>query len=151
LSSEARDGDLSVLLLCESAARPAEFRHAFPASPSELSAMRLRLREWLQQASLDGDVIDATVLGVSEAAANAIEHGLRFDVSGSVTVAARIGNDGLVEVAVGDDGSWREPRGDGDRGYGLRIIRAVMENVSVERLSAGTVVRMGLRSPRSHG
>jgi anti-sigma regulatory factor (Ser/Thr protein kinase) len=149
LSDEARDGDLSVLVL-RGGVTPAEFSHAFPALPSELSAMRLRLREWLQQASLDGDLVKATILGVSEAAANAIEHGLRYDVSGTVTVVARIGEDGVVEVAVGDDGSWREPRIDGERGHGLRIIEAVMDDVSVERRSAGTVVKMGLRSPRAH-
>jgi serine/threonine-protein kinase RsbW len=111
--------------------------------------LRARLRDWLQRAGVGGEQVDATILSVSEAAANAIEHGLRFDTSDTVTVVASVGEDGTVEVSVGDHGSWREPRVHEDRGRGLRIIEAVMDDVSVERLSAGTVVRMGLR-PRAN-
>jgi anti-sigma regulatory factor (Ser/Thr protein kinase) len=148
VNGRARDDDLRVLVLGRSPTL-AGFRHAFPAVPSELARLRARLRKWLQQARIDGKLVEATVLSVSEAAANAIEHGLRFDTNGTVTVGARIAEDGVVEVTVGDDGSWRNPRIEPDRGQGFRIIEAVMDDVRVERRSAGTVVRMGLRAPRA--
>jgi anti-sigma regulatory factor (Ser/Thr protein kinase) len=122
------------------------FRHTFAATPSALAPLRARLREWLRDLPLDEDVVQSTVLGVSEAAANSIEHGLRFDVRGIVTVVGVLRDDGVVEVTVGDEGSWRDPSGLGNRGYGLRIIRAVMDVVGIERRSTGTVVRMGVRS-----
>jgi anti-sigma regulatory factor (Ser/Thr protein kinase) len=146
VNDRRRDDDPSGLVPGRSATE-ASFRYAFPATPSELAVLRAGLREWLQEARIDGELVEATILSVSEAAANAIEHGLRFDRSGTVTVVASIGEDGVVEVAVGDDGSWREPHVDGSRGYGLRIIDAVMDDVRVERRSPGTVVRMGLRPP----
>ena len=147
MNDPAQDDDLRVLVLGRSPPLPG-FRHAFPATPSELAPLRARLREWLQRAGVDSEQVDATILSVSEAAANAIEHGLRFDLSGIVTVVASVGEDGTVDVSVADHGSWREPHVHDDRGRGLRIIEAVMDDVSVERLSAGTVVRMGLR-PRA--
>jgi anti-sigma regulatory factor (Ser/Thr protein kinase) len=146
LSGTARDDEQNVLVLHGSGV-PESFRHTLPASPYELGPLRLRLREWLQQASVDADLVEATILSVSEAAANSIEHGLRFDLSGTVTVVAWIGDDGMVQAAVADEGSWRETLAESDRGHGLRIIEAVMDDVRVERLPAGTVVRMGLRSP----
>jgi anti-sigma regulatory factor (Ser/Thr protein kinase) len=126
--------------------RSTSFRHTFAATPSALAPLRGRLREWLCDLPLDEDLVQSTVLGVSEAAANSIEHGLRFDVRGIVTVVGVLRDDGVVEVTVGDEGSWREPSEFGDRGYGLRIIHAVMDDVGIERRSTGTVVRMGVRS-----
>ena len=122
------------------------FRYTFAATPSALAPLRARLREWLCDLPLSTDAMQAAVLGVSEAAANSIEHGLRFDVRGIVTVVGIASEDGVVELTVGDDGSWREPRQVDDRGYGLRIIHAVMDDVGIETRPNGTVVRMGVRS-----
>jgi serine/threonine-protein kinase RsbW len=126
--------------------RSTSFRHTFAATPAALAPLRARLREWLRELPLQEDIVQSTVLSVSEAAANSIEHGLRFDVRGIVTVVGGLRDDGVVELMVGDDGSWRESRELEDRGYGLRIIHAVMDDVGIERRSTGTVVRLGVRS-----
>ena len=126
--------------------RSTVFRYTFAATPSALAPLRARLRNWLRDVPLDEDVVQKTVLGVSEAAANSIEHGLRFDVRGIVTVVGVVHDDGVVELTVGDDGAWREPGELESRGYGLRIIDAVMDDVGIDTRPTGTVVRMGLRS-----
>jgi anti-sigma regulatory factor (Ser/Thr protein kinase) len=130
--------------------RSTSFQHTFAATPSALASLRARLREWLRELPLHEDLVQSTVLSVSEAAANSIEHGLRFDVRGIVTVAGLVRENGVVELTVGDDGSWREPSEQlENRGYGLRIIHAVMDDVGIERRSTGTVVRLGVRSAAS--
>jgi anti-sigma regulatory factor (Ser/Thr protein kinase) len=126
---------------------PEPFRYALRASPAELAPMRARLRAWARGAGFDDELVETIVLGVSEAAANSIEHGLRYDVRGTVTVRVRALPDGRVEATVVDDGSWRAPetRPGAVRGHGMRIIHALMDEVGVEPRVAGTVVRMGLR------
>jgi serine/threonine-protein kinase RsbW len=99
------------------------------------------LRSWLAEAGVDQEVEQSTVLAVSEAAANAIEHAYGFDGRRDVVVVARVDEDEL-HVSVEDEGSWREPAERSDRGRGMPIMEAVMEEVVVERLSRGTVVRM---------
>jgi anti-sigma regulatory factor (Ser/Thr protein kinase) len=126
---------------------PKEFRQALSASAAELAPMRARLRAWGRGVGLDDELVERIVLGVSEAAANSIEHGLRYDAQGTVTVRVDVLPDGRVEATVVDDGAWREPatRANGARGHGMRIMHALMDEVGVEPRRAGTVVRMGLR------
>jgi anti-sigma regulatory factor (Ser/Thr protein kinase) len=113
--------------------------------------MRARLREWARAAGLDDRQIATIVLSVSEAAANSIEHGLRYDERGSVRVHACISHDGLLEATIGDTGSWRpETRSDAVRGFGMRIMGALMDDVGVEPRASGTVVRMALRPTVGH-
>lgn len=121
-----------------------DFRHTFPAVPEELAPLRGLLREWLRKVRVRDDLVSSTVLSVSEAAANSIEHGLGFDERGTVTVVGVVRENGLVELSVGDDGVWREPQSLENRGYGLRIIDAVMDDVGIERRATGTLVRMGV-------
>ena len=49
---------------------------------------------------------------------------------------------------VADEGGWRPPDADpGLRGQGIRIMRAVMDEVDIDRGDAGTTIRM-VRRPR---
>ena len=72
-----------------------------------------------------------------EACANAVEHaygpGRR-----SFSIEATFDR-GLVRVTVRDDGQWRPPRGT-NRGRGLPLMRALMEEVAVQPSEAGTEV-----------
>ena len=141
LEGQTQDDDVCVLA-ARRAPVEARFVHTFPASPAELAPLRARLRAWLDDAGLEREVVDGVLLGVSEAAANSIEHGLGFDESGRVTVEAHVDGDGRLELTVRDDGRWRAARSDPDRGHGLHIIETLMDGMSVDRLSSGTVVRM---------
>lgn len=141
LEGQTQDDDVCLLAVRRVGAG-VELAHTFPASPAELAPLRARLREWLEAAGVEPDVVEGALLGISEAAANSIEHGLRFDESGTVTVEARITDEGRLLVTVRDDGRWRESSGDPDRGRGLQIISAVMDGFAVDRHETGTVVRM---------
>jgi serine/threonine-protein kinase RsbW len=118
------------------------FTHSLRAAPAELAALRDGLRAWLVEHGLDEDTERSTVLAVSEAAANSIEHGYGGDGAGVVTVMASL-HDGRLDVEVRDEGAWRDGPRDGDRGRGLAIMRSIMDRLSVERDDGATVVRMG--------
>jgi serine/threonine-protein kinase RsbW len=123
------------------------FSHSFPASTSELAGLRDRMRGWLEENGVSEDVERSVVLAVSEAAANAVEHGYGCDGTGLVSVTARHERADL-EITVRDEGEWREPRADTDRGRGLAIIRAIVDEMWIGRTDGATVMRMRTNAAR---
>jgi serine/threonine-protein kinase RsbW len=142
LRGEVQNDDVCVLTLHRVSVAARTFSHSFPASPSELAHLRESLRSWLEQQEVDAEASRSTVLAVSEAAANAVEHGYRCDGVGIVSVDARLGSEGSLEITVRDHGTWRDKSDGGDRGRGLPIIAAIVDEMSVERENGTTVVRM---------
>lgn len=122
---------------------PPGFRSLLSADLSQLAALRQDLREWLDTCGVTADHGDAVVLACSEAAANAIEHGLGIDGSGTVRVEAAVSEE-AIEIRVRDDGTWREPRQPSERGRGLTIVGSLMDDLQISR-DDGTEVRMTLR------
>jgi PAS domain S-box-containing protein len=121
---------------------PEQFSAEFPAEPESLAPMRSMLRRWLSHAGAGEMEIAEITTACGEAATNAIEHGgagggTHFEVSGS-----RNGRE--VELAVRDQGSWREER-PGDHGRGLDLMRTLMDSVAVEPSEEGTVVSLRRR------
>jgi anti-sigma regulatory factor (Ser/Thr protein kinase) len=88
------------------------------------------------------DESGAIVLACGEACANAIEHAYS-PASASFELEAT-NSDGLVELAVRDAGRWRAPRG-GNRGRGLTIMEATMDQLEVRQTASGTEVVMRRR------
>jgi len=117
-----------------------------PAEPRMLAQVRRVLRRWLiERGAGQGDVTEVTI-AVSEACANAIEHAYApgpasFEVDAS-------GQNGEITVTVRDEGQWRAPRGQ-NRGRGLSIIVAAMDDVQIERHEIGTEVVMRRRLQRT--
>jgi len=144
LDGDAQDDDVCILTLFRTPS-VSMFSHSFPAAPAELAGLRDRLRAWLEENDVAEDIERSVVLAVSEAAANAVEHGYGCDGAGLVGVTA-LHEDGCLDVAVRDEGTWRESPGTTDRGRGLAIIRAVVDELSVGRESDATVVRMRTRT-----
>jgi PAS domain S-box-containing protein len=130
--------DVAILAARLLAARE-RFELRVPADPARLRAIRQSVTRWLAAGGLDPEAIADIVLACSEACANAIEHAYGPG-EGTVEIEGAL-RQGHVELTVRDLGSWREPRG-GDRGRGLRLIRACMDEVHVERTRSGTEVRM---------
>jgi PAS domain S-box-containing protein len=121
---------------------PDRFSAEFPAEPESLAPMRSMLRRWLSHAGAGELEIAEITTACGEAATNAIEHAgmsgdTRFEVSG-----IRDGRE--VEIAVRDQGSWREER-PGDHGRGLDLMRTLMDTVAVEPGSEGTTVSLRRR------
>ena len=130
--------DVAIVSL-QSAFVPNELHLTLPAEPRTLSHVRRVLRRWLHERGADeGDIAEMTI-AVSEACANAIEHAYApspatFELHGWT-------NNGEVTMTVRDDGHWRPPRGQ-NRGRGLSIIVAAMDDVQIDRTADGTEVVM---------
>jgi serine/threonine-protein kinase RsbW len=141
LDGQSQDDDVCVLTL-HRLPTMSMYRHAFPADPAELAGLRESLRAWLGQVGIVEEAERSTVLAVSEAAANAIEHGYGSDGAGIVTVVARLNGSARLEITVRDEGAWRDEASDVDRGRGLLIMQAIVDEFSIVRENDGTVLRM---------
>jgi anti-sigma regulatory factor (Ser/Thr protein kinase)/GAF domain-containing protein len=115
-----------------------------PPETATLSAVRRDTRAWLDNLHVADDEANDVVLAVNEAVANAIEHAYAEADPQPVQVHGRVEDDLLV-VAVGDEGEWRQPSDDPTRGRGLPIMRALMDDVAVDRRDEGACVTLRKR------
>jgi anti-sigma regulatory factor (Ser/Thr protein kinase) len=119
-----------------------ELRLQLRADPKVLAEIRHVLRRWLRHQGADDSQTLEITLAVSEACTNAIEHAYSpAPAEFSLTAMAR---EGVLSFVVSDAGSWRPPRGQ-DRGRGLTIIRAAMDDVEVNSSDTGTEIVMRRR------
>jgi anti-sigma regulatory factor (Ser/Thr protein kinase) len=115
---------------------------SLPADPKVLAEIRHLLRRWLRHhGATDAETLEIT-LAVSEACTNAIEHAYS-PAPAHFTLTASAGP-GRLTFVVRDAGHWRPPRGQ-DRGRGLTIIRAAMDDVEVNSSETGTEIVMHRR------
>jgi anti-sigma regulatory factor (Ser/Thr protein kinase)/putative methionine-R-sulfoxide reductase with GAF domain len=112
------------------------------ADPKILAEIRLVLRRWLRHQGADDSQTMEITLAVSEACTNAIEHAYS-PAPAEFTLRATAHDDQMTFV-VTDAGRWRAPRGQ-DRGRGLTIIRAAMDEVEVNSSDIGTEIVMRRR------
>ena len=135
-----RNDDVAVLVYRHR--EPAVFAAALTADPAQLAPTREALTGWLTGLGIGEPDMDAVLIAVGEACANAIEHGYRFAPGATVTVRGRLRADRL-EVVVSDTGGWREaPDGDTDRGRGRLIMSRLMDQASIDGSADGTTVRL---------
>jgi serine phosphatase RsbU (regulator of sigma subunit)/anti-sigma regulatory factor (Ser/Thr protein kinase) len=133
--------DVAIVAL-QSSPVPVELHLHLPAEPKTLAQVRRILRRWLIERGADeGDVAEVTI-AVSEACANAIEHA--YPPAPASFQLDAWGSNGEITVAVRDTGQWRAPRGQ-NRGRGLSIIVAAMDDVQIDRMEDGTEVVMRRR------
>jgi anti-sigma regulatory factor (Ser/Thr protein kinase) len=107
--------------------------------PRALTGLRRTLGRWLDAAGASHEESSDIRMAAHEAACNSMEHAYGFEAGTFVLDASR--NDGQVSIVVSDKGGWREPR-KSDRGRGLDLMRALMDDVELEAGDAGTTVRM---------
>ena len=139
----AEQGDDVALLLLQFQDTPNAIRIQIPAEPLVLRNVRHRVGRWLTMHGLDASARDASVLALSEACNNAIEHGYR-NRSGMISIALSH-DDASLEIRVADNGEWREPRPDSSRGRGMLIMRSLMDETDVVSSQDGTEVVLGQR------
>ena len=91
-------------------------------------------------------MIQNVLVAAGEACANAIEHGHRDTPDGRIRLSAAATVEDLRLVIV-DSGRWKTPRpaADTQRGRGLMLMRALMQDVTVTTGMAGTTVEMQAR------
>ena len=142
LEDELSHDDVCVLLVEWAGDR---FEREISADLVGLSEARRALAGWLGARGVDEPVRSDLVLAASEALANAGEHGAGGRADESVRLHARVRPVDVavdeVVLEVNDDGHWRQgaPRGD-DRGRGLTIIAALVDDVVVHTERGTTVV-----------
>ncbi|MFI5614377.1 SpoIIE family protein phosphatase [Amycolatopsis sp. NPDC051903] len=126
--------------------RPGPLELEYRADVEHLAPARWALRGWLEQCGLDPEQAQDVLVAAGEALANAIEHGHRDSPDGLVRLRATATVD-RVEVIVTDTGTWKPPRASNrsPRGRGLALMRALLEEVSVDPGPAGTTVRLRTR------
>ena len=140
-------------------AEPREVQLTIPVAPEmeiAATAQVAALGEWME---LGRDKIDEVKMAVVEACINAFEHSGTLDhkVELKFRVASEGGADGertFLEVDVLDNGHGFDPsrvtapqigeklRAPHKRGWGLRIIRSLMDDVRIESGERGTMIVM---------
>jgi serine/threonine-protein kinase RsbW len=128
-------------------------RLRFPAKPDYLLLARLALSGLARQLPLGDELVADLKLAVTEACGNAVRHAY-VGTDGDVSVIFAIDDDRLV-ITVEDRGEGMRapdsiadaaeaPAGPLESGMGMPIIRAIVDELSVEpgEDGRGTVVRM---------
>jgi anti-sigma regulatory factor (Ser/Thr protein kinase)/putative methionine-R-sulfoxide reductase with GAF domain len=120
----------------------AQMRMQFPATPQVLSQIRQVLRRWLRAYEASPEETAALTLACGEACANAIEHAYSPSPRSFALDASY--DAGLVTLTVRDSGRWRPAR-PSDRGRGLLMIEAVVDELDVLSTATGTEIVMRRR------
>ncbi len=102
------------------------------------------LRSWLPTAAVNPSTAADVLLAVGEAAANAVEHAVK-DATRDVVVevTAHATNTGLA-LTIRDNGRWaaQPSTAPGARGDGSRLMRALIDTVTITPSPQGTTVEM---------
>jgi serine phosphatase RsbU (regulator of sigma subunit)/anti-sigma regulatory factor (Ser/Thr protein kinase) len=137
-TEEAPEDDVAVLAV-ESQPLGDVFRLTLEADPMVLSLLRRSIARWLSERGVSEERQFDITTACSEAAANAIEHAYP-PRDGAFTVEARPDGDAIV-VTVRDHGTWR-PAAGRTGGKGLEVMRALVDDVAIDRESTGTTVTL---------
>jgi anti-sigma regulatory factor (Ser/Thr protein kinase)/anti-anti-sigma regulatory factor len=112
----------------------------------DLADVRSRVTRWLAVHGTSEEDVCALELAVSEAVANVVDHAYRDGAGGRLQVRGELDVTGAVALEVEDGGTWRPPEGhDDERGRGLVLMRAFVDDLGLEHDDRGTRVRMRRR------
>ncbi|MDQ6768165.1 MAG: SpoIIE family protein phosphatase [Candidatus Eremiobacteraeota bacterium] len=131
--------DVAVLTVAPSAKPLLELDLTLPAQPASGRIFRQALRRFYVAAGLGDEKIQLLQVALGEAITNSIQHAYGV-TGGDVRVQGRVAS-GMLIVEVGDTGRWRGPH-DGGAGYGLQILKSIVQDVSIEANENGTTVRL---------
>jgi len=99
------------------------------------------------------DRVDDLKTAVAEACINAIEHGNKMDASTKIGISLTV-DEGRLQVAVHDEGggigqiptpnieSQIEGNADNTRGWGIFLMKSLMDEVTFESTPEGNVVKL---------
>jgi anti-sigma regulatory factor (Ser/Thr protein kinase) len=121
----------------------------FPARAEHVSDARRQVLELARETGAPDAALDDVRLAVSEAVANAVQHGYRDGMPGVVTVLAEA-DDHRLRVVVTDEGRGMAPNpGSAGAGLGLPLIAELTESMSVRpaRSGRGTTLCMTFHLP----
>jgi PAS domain S-box-containing protein len=148
LADRPATDDIAVLAVHTVPMSSERFHLDLPTNPKSLATLRRTVGRWLESIGATAVESNDVQICCHEACSNAMEHAYRFreatiDVDGAFDGAS-------VRITISDRGGWREKR-DSERGRGLDLIHALMDEVDVEPSEHGTVVRMRKRLAKPLG
>lgn len=114
------------------------------ADAAAAAPMRRALSDFLDAIGIPEPIRLDVITAVGEALANAIEHAYSGVPAGEVRIVAFVDGDDALNVEVVDRGTFVKPRPRPQRGFGLRIVRAVADSVEL-RTATGTTLSMRFR------
>jgi serine phosphatase RsbU (regulator of sigma subunit) len=140
--SDGYQDDVALLLY----RHPGPLQIDFPADVNRLADVRTALRNWLIRAEVSPDQINDILIATGEAVSNSIEHGHRDGPEGVIRLRAAISAD-VVRLAIVDSGSWKLPRpaAQRNRGRGIKLMQALMQDVTIDPETKGTTVHLTAR------
>jgi serine/threonine-protein kinase RsbW len=118
-----------------------ELRLNARATPAAARPLRHALAAFLAVYEIEPELLDDILTAVGEALANAVEHAYPPGSVNDVELVARVGKSGTLEIDVYDRGSFLERGQRPGRGFGLRIVRAIARQVTIDT-DGGTHVHM---------
>jgi serine/threonine-protein kinase RsbW len=124
--------------------RPSQLYLRCEASPDRAMPLRHALGAFLAAVEVDRAHVDDVLTAVGEALANVIEHAYkRHGVSAAeMELLAHADDASALRVDVVDYGCFVKRPPQPNRGFGLRIVRAIAREVSIDATERGTRVRM---------
>lgn len=144
LACSGCDDDITVLAAHVLPQPHAPMRVEVPASAEGLLAVRPELCRRVRRLGLAGSEVQGLDLATTEAISNVIEHAYLGRERGPLRVDAEVGEDGYLEITVGDQGLWVQDSGPSPaRGRGLWIAASLMDHVEIAH--KGTVGDEGTR------
>ena len=114
------------------------------ADAAAAAPMRRALSDFLDAVGVPEPIRLDVITAVGEALANAIEHAYCGLPAGEVRIVAFVDGDDALNVEVIDRGTFVKPRRRPQRGFGMRIMRAVADSVEL-RTTPGTTLSLRFR------
>jgi anti-sigma regulatory factor (Ser/Thr protein kinase) len=118
-----------------------ELRLTAPAEPQQARPLRHAVAAFLDALGITGDLQDSILTAVGEAVANSVEHAYSGRAPNVVELHVHFVNPTTLAVDVTDYGTFIDREERAGRSYGLRIVRAVAQSVTIDS-SNGTQLRM---------
>ncbi|MER7250801.1 SpoIIE family protein phosphatase [Kribbella sp. NPDC000426] len=109
-----------------------------PAVPETAARFRDEFAAWLRALEPEPVVVIGLESAVIELMANVVEHAYYDCAPGQLTLAADLAPSGQVAVSVQDHGRWKESEPSVDRGHGLALAGATVDDLTVKRTPDGT-------------
>lgn len=123
------------------------FRGRYPGVPLSVGVIRGEVAAIASECGLEGEALGDCVLGVSEAASNAVIHGSVGREDAHIDLVVGV-SDGVMLVTVCDNGLGLQPSRDaGGLGAGLAIIAAVTCRLDLRSSADGIEVHMAFLRP----
>ena len=150
LGAEGSNDDVTLVVVHAELSLGERLELELVGEPAALTSFRQALRRWLSEVGAAEQEIHDITMACNEACQNAIEHAYGLSAEPFDIELSRA--DGSVVIAVRDRGGWRESVSE-DRGRGLPLMRALMDDVAVEQRPTGStvVLRRSIAAARADG